>query len=95
MKVEWKEFEKEEDDWIEPIEEWLECVRFGGFIDYDGFGQLGTKDKKTQYYVWPSFTYPEKERIKYMCKNIDGDKIEIDDNFLKENNITHVHWYNR
>lgn len=36
------------------IEEWLENVECGGFIDYDGSGTLAYKDKMSDIDVYPS-----------------------------------------
>jgi hypothetical protein len=33
---------------------WLESVRKGGFIDYDGFGYLATADKMSNLKIYPS-----------------------------------------
>jgi len=36
------------------IKDWLECVDCGGFIDYDGFGNLAYEDKMSNIEVKPS-----------------------------------------
>ena len=37
-----------------PLKQFLECVEFGGFIDYDGFGHLATIDKESDITISPS-----------------------------------------
>lgn len=37
-------------------EDWLGCVKCGGFIDYDGHGCLATAEKQTNYEIRPSDT---------------------------------------
>ena len=39
---------------IYTIEEWREQCDQGNFIDYDGFGYLGTEDSESDVQVWPS-----------------------------------------
>ncbi len=36
------------------IEQWLDCVKCGGFIDYDGFGNYAFKEKMSDKEVRPS-----------------------------------------
>ena len=36
------------------IGEWREQCALGNFIDYDGFGYLGTETEKSKIQVWPS-----------------------------------------
>jgi len=36
------------------LEKWLETVRCGGFIDYDGSGELATADKVSGINIYPS-----------------------------------------
>jgi hypothetical protein len=37
-----------------PITDWLDCVKCGGFIDYDGTGNLATVDQMSDEEVRPS-----------------------------------------
>ena len=42
-------------DHLMTMEEWLECVDCGGFIDYDGYGYLSDgKLKYPDHQIWPS-----------------------------------------
>lgn len=54
------EFEKE---CHMPLEEWLDCVEDGAFIDYDGFGELATATHFSDIEISPSqakiFEFPE------------------------------------
>ena len=43
------------------IKEWLECVECGGFIDYDGYGDLATINKVSDITICPS----EAKRYKF------------------------------
>ena len=36
------------------VQDWLDCVKCGGFIDYDGHGCLATEEKQTNYDIQPS-----------------------------------------
>lgn len=36
------------------IEDFIECAKSGGFIDYDGSGNYATKDKMTDIEIYPS-----------------------------------------
>jgi len=61
------------------FEHFVEMCELGGFIDYDGEGQLATKDKAAELYIKPShiknneiFKHPKVKEI-----------------------YTHVAWYNR
>ena len=36
------------------LEEYRQCVECGGFIDYDGFGELATSDRVADVYTCPS-----------------------------------------
>jgi len=36
------------------MQEWLECVECGGFIDYDGWGNYATADKMSDKKLVPS-----------------------------------------
>lgn len=65
---------------IIPIGEFIECVEAGVFIDYDGFGNLGTETHESDYHdVCPS-------DIGYVLANLTDEERET---------FTHVHWYNR
>jgi hypothetical protein len=63
-----------------PIEEWLECVDQGMFIDYDGDGDLLEK-VGDDYYLIKASIYPSM---------VEQGMLEND---LKE--ATHVMWYNK
>lgn len=39
---------------IMPLNEWLDCVQSGGFIDYDGHGSLATKSGYSSVDISPS-----------------------------------------
>ena len=43
------------------MEEWIDCVEGGGFIDYDGFGQYS--DGESQYDVWIYPSWVKQNRI--------------------------------
>jgi hypothetical protein len=76
------------------IEHWIGNVEIKGFIDYDGFGNLATKDKVTDIMVKPSFVKDGK--IVKAMKSFRPETMEpIDEDFLKKNNLTHIVWYNR
>ena len=64
---------------IMPLEEFIECVEAGGFIDYDGFGYLGTATHESNIDFYPSDLTDILEKLspEYRAK------------------LTHVHWYNR
>ena len=64
---------------IMPIGEFLEDVENGGFIDYDGFGYLGTATHESNIDFYPSDLADILEKLtpEHRAK------------------LTHVHWYNR
>ena len=37
-----------------PMEEWIDCVKSGGFIDYDGHGYYALENCRTRIVVRPS-----------------------------------------
>lgn len=37
-----------------PLQEFIECVEWGGFIDYDGWGYLATETGKSDIVIYPS-----------------------------------------
>jgi hypothetical protein len=37
-----------------PLGEWIDCVKCGAFIDYDGFGYYATETQETNVRVIPS-----------------------------------------
>lgn len=37
-----------------PIKEWMECCECGGFIDYDGHGELATATQVSNIIIQPS-----------------------------------------
>lgn len=61
------------------IKDWIECVKSGGFIDYDGYGELAVKTDNgynvSNVVIYPSF--------------LDDPEYEIPSQF------THVFWYNK
>jgi len=72
------------------IQEWIDSVLCGGFIDYDGFGYLCTEDLRSNLRVKPS--YVQLSKIKYVSIDFDpGQKIEQD---IVEQ-FTHIDWCNR
>ena len=52
-----------EEDKIMPLQDWLKAVEHGSFIDYDGFGELATKDQVSNIKISPSdakiFKFPD------------------------------------
>jgi len=46
-----------------PLQEWIECVQCGGFIDYDGYGELATETQTSNITISPSemkrYNFPE------------------------------------
>lgn len=81
--VEWREIEPEAGD-LFTLEDWIGCVRSGGFIDYDGYGDLASADKVSNVEVQPSEVFEK------------GPGSKIKESFLeKTKGFTHVLWYNR
>lgn len=81
-------------DW-NTLEHWIENVQCGTFIDYDGFGQLATKDELAEnIFVKPSYVDNENLKLNFILYAFD-EKIEISDEWLKNNKLTHVVWYNK
>lgn len=81
-------------DW-NTLEHWIENVQCGGFIDYDGFGQLANDNEIAKnIYVKPSYVDRENSKLKFILYAFD-EKTEISDEWLKNNNLTHVVWYNK
>jgi hypothetical protein len=37
-----------------PLQEWIDCVKCGGFIDYDGYGELATETQTSNIMISPS-----------------------------------------
>ena len=60
MKINWEPISESGDHMT--IEEWLSGVECGGFIDYDGFGELATKDMVSDVIIYPS-DVTEGERV--------------------------------
>ena len=50
--VEWDEIPDYGD--LMTLEDWLECVKYGGFIDYDGFGRYSDGKRESNKEVRPS-----------------------------------------
>jgi hypothetical protein len=44
----------EDDDCVMTIKKWMECCDAGGFIDYDGFGELATRKGHSDIAISPS-----------------------------------------
>jgi hypothetical protein len=42
-----------------PINEFIECVKTGGFIDYDGHGRLATQTEESDVLIYPSDINPD------------------------------------
>ena len=57
-------------DDIMPVADWLEGVKYGGFIDYDGFGNLATATVKTQISISPSDITVLNVKIPDWCTHI-------------------------
>ena len=72
------------------IEHWLGYVTTGGFIDYDGHGNLATEDKMSELQVYPS--YVENGRI---TKVIIGFDWSIQLEYENDWKFTHVIWFNK
>lgn len=53
IEIKYKPFDELDED-IYPMNEWISCVECGGFIDYDGYGYLALKDKKSNIQIYPS-----------------------------------------
>lgn len=41
-------------DHLMTLDDFEECVKIGGFIDYDGFGEFATATHVSDVEVWPS-----------------------------------------
>jgi hypothetical protein len=39
---------------VMPLDEFIDCVKSGGFIDYDGYGHYIIDDKETDITIYPS-----------------------------------------
>lgn len=52
------------------VEEWLDCVKTGGFIDYDGSGSLATKDGVCDIRIQPSDITALKLELPTWCTHI-------------------------
>lgn len=73
-----------------PINTWLKTVDAGGFIDYDGDGNLASIKGMSELQVKPSFV--ENGKIQYVIMNYDFDnKIPYEDEW----GFTHVIWFNK
>jgi hypothetical protein len=44
----------EEDDDLMSMDEWIDCVRGGGFVDYDGYGNVSDGKYKFKWIIKPS-----------------------------------------
>jgi len=73
-----------------PIESWLECVKDGGFIDYDGHGYLATEKEQSQFIVLPSYVKDGKIN---RCYKSNGTRYWVNDKDME--NFTHINWYNK
>ena len=77
------------------LEHWIENVQYGGFIDYDGYGQLANDNEIAKnIFVKPSYVDKKNSKLKFILYAFD-EKIEISDEWLKNNKLTHVVWYNK
>ena len=73
-----------------PIKHWIGTVEAGGFIDYDGHGNLATEDRMYELQVKPSFVKDKK--ITMAAIGFDWDKkFDYEDDWK----FTHVVWFNR
>jgi hypothetical protein len=49
--------------YLMPLQEWKDCVKCGGFIDYDGYGELATETQTSNMMISPSemknYNFPE------------------------------------
>lgn len=68
------------------VEDFAECVKTGGFIDYDGWGNLAIVDKCSSLTVTPS-SFKKGKCFTAIFEH--RDQIDIPDW------ATHVVWYNR
>ena len=75
---------------IMTIKDWIHIVDSGGFIDYDGHGNLAMKDKMSELQVKPSFVKNGK-----ITKVIVGFDWLTQLEYEEEWNFTHIVWFNR
>lgn len=84
-----------------PIKDWIDRCVTGEFIDYDGHGVFYGQNKRYSGMVFPSFVNKETKQIQHlMLKSFNASSVvyyvpELINKALKENNITHVIWFNR
>lgn len=50
---------------VMPLSEFIECVKNGGFIDYDGFGRYVKDGKETNIDIYPSDVKAKKIRTEF------------------------------
>ena len=72
------------------IEHWIGTVQAGGFIDYDGHGNLVMKDKMSELQVKPSFVKDDK-----ITNVIIGFDFDMEFDYEEDWNFTHIIWFNR
>ena len=88
--IHWENVDKSDDHMT--LKRWEECCDSGGFIDYDGFGELAGKNIKSNIIIKPS----DYTKDNYTAKAILFDRV-LDKTYkevIKEFKITHIVWYN-
>ncbi len=76
-----------------PIDDWIDYVNTGGFIDYDGHGRLATENDYSNLVVYPSYVNNNKiTRVSIQFG--ESEKIEEED-IPQFAQFTHIIWYNR
>lgn len=69
----------------------VECVKSGGFIDYDGFGYYATKNKMTDKVVYPSHITGKTKVFSYKTGKFRI--VKVKEKFDKS--FSHIVWFNR
>lgn len=83
----------DEYDDLMTMEHWIDCVKIGGFIDYDGWGYLATDKQKSNIRIFPSSYDENQNRIIYVSLEFDEPRFLSKDIDLSR--FTHVAWCNR
>jgi hypothetical protein len=74
------------------LQEWIDYVRDGAFIDYDGYGDLALSNKVSNIKVHPSEVFEKRPggELPY------ADDAPLKESFInKTKGFTHIVWYNR
>ena len=78
------------------ISDFIDNVVDGSFIDYDGYGRLCTADAASEFYVIPSYVDKDERRLVLVCSKVDiENSFEIHSDFLANNSLVYIDWYNR